>query len=160
MKKVLLSMLLAFMGVTGAFAQFEAGKMYLGADLQGIGLSYSEYNKFHIGVDGHAGYMVEDNWMLLADVGFNYEKSDAQQVTLGGAGRFYFQQNGIFLQLGAHYLHEAKSFNDFIITPEIGYCFFLNGHIAIEPSVYWDMSITNFSRKSKFGLKVGLGWYF
>lgn len=160
MKKVMFTLLLALMGVTSAFAQFEAGKFYLGADLQGVGISYSEYNKFHLGIDAHAGYMIDDDFLLIGDVGFNYEKKDAQQVTLGAAGRYFIQQNGIFIQLGAHYLHEAKSFNDFILTPEVGYCYFVNGHLTLEPSVYYDMSITNFTSKSKFGLKIGLGWYF
>lgn len=160
MKKVLFTMLFALIGVVSASAQFERGTYYTGIGLDGVGLSYSNYNKLHIGVGAHAGYMIEDNIMLLADVGFNYEKKDAQQVLLGAAGRYYIEQNGIFLQAGVHYMHEAPKFNDLVITPEVGYCYFLGRHLTIEPSVYWDMSITSFSDKSKFGVKVGLGLYF
>lgn len=160
MKKVLFTMLLALVGATSAQAQFESGKKYLGVGIDGVGISYSQHSKLHFGLGAHAGYMIEDNFMLLGDLGFNYEKKDAQQVVIGGAGRYYIEQNGIFLQVGAHYLHEAPNFNDFTITPEVGYCFFVNGHLAIEPSVYYDVSVTSFSDKSKFGLKLGLGWYF
>jgi len=160
MKKVLLSMLLVIVGVASASAQFERGKKYLGVGLDGVGISYSEYNKLHIGIGAHAGYMIDDDFMVIGDLGFNYEKKDAQQVIIGGSGRYYIEQNGIFLQAGVHYVHEAPSFNDLTITPEVGYCFFLNQHLTIEPSVYYDFSVTSFSDKSKFGLKVGLGWYF
>lgn len=160
MKKVLLSMLLAVISIASASAQFERGKCYLGAGLDGVGISYSEHNKLHIGLGAHAGYMIEDDFMLIGDLGFNYENKDAQQVIVGGSGRYYIEQNGIFLQLGAHYVHEAPNFNDFTVTPEVGYCFFLNGHLTLEPSVYYNVSCTDFSDKSKFGIKIGLGWYF
>ena len=153
-------MLLVLVGVASASAQFERGKKYLGVGLDGIGISYSEYNKLHIGIGAHAGYMIYDDFMLIGDLGFNYEKKDAQNVVIGGSGRYYIRQNGIFLQLGAHYVHEFPSFNDFQLTPEVGYCFFTGKHLTIEPSVYYDISVTDFSDKSKFGLKIGLGWYF
>lgn len=160
MKKVLLSMLLAIVGIASASAQFERGKKYLGVGLDGVGISYSEYSKLHIGIGAHAGYMIDDDFMLIGDVGFNYQQKDAQQVVLGGSGRYYIEQNGIFLQVGAHYIHEAPKFNDFALTPEVGYCFFVGKHMSIEPSVYYDISVTDFKNHSKFGLKIGLGWYF
>lgn len=160
MKKALFSLLLAFVGVASASAQFEKDKKYLGVGFEGIGFSYSEYNKFHIGLGAHAGYMVLNDFMVIGDFTFNYANKDAQEVTLGAAGRYFIEQNGIFLQLGMHYAHEAPSFNDFKITPEVGYCYFLNGHLTLEPSVYYNVSCTDFSNKSKFGVKLGLGWYF
>lgn len=160
MKKALLSLLFALVGMASASAQFEAGKKYLGVGLDGIGISYSEHNKFHIGFGAKAGYMIDDDMMLIGDLGFNYEYKDAQQVVIGGAFRYFIEQNGIFLQGGVHYLHEAPSVNDLQITPEVGYCFFLNRHLTVEPSVYYDISLGHFSNMSKFGLKIGLGWYF
>ena len=160
MKKVLLSMLLVVFSVASASAQFERDKKYLGASLNGIGFSYSESTKFQIGLGAKAGYMIERDFMLIGDFGFNYRNKEAQEVYIGGAGRYFIEQNGIFLQLGAHYIHRAKSFNDLTITPEVGYCFFLNRHLTIEPSIYYDISVTDFSDKSTFGIKASLGWYF
>lgn len=160
MKKVFITILLAIIGVASASAQFEIGKKYLGIGINGLDISYSEHTNFSIGLATKAGYMIEDDVMLIGDLGFNLRNKDAQEIVVGGAGRYYIEQNGIFLQVGAHYIHEAPNFNDVTITPEVGYCFFLNRHLTVEPSVYYDMSLTSFSNKSKFGLKVGLGWYF
>lgn len=160
MKKVLLSMLLALVGVASASAQFESGKKYLGMSLNGLDISYSEHTNFHLGLSTKTGYMIDDDLLLIGDLGFEYRNKDAQQIILGAAGRYFIEQNGIFLQVGAHYVHEAPKFNDVTITPEVGYCFFVNRHLTLEPSVYYDMSLTSFSDKSKFGLKLGLGWYF
>lgn len=153
-------MLFAIIGMASASAQFEQGKKYLGVGFDGVGISYSEHTKFHLGLAAKAGYMIEDNTLLIGDLGFNFQNKDAQQVILGGAFRYFFEQNGIFLQGGLHYLHEAASLNDLQITPEVGYCFFVNGHLTIEPSVFYDISLGHFSDMSKFGLKIGLGWYF
>lgn len=46
------------------------------------------------------------------------------------------------------------------IPIEIGYTFYLNHFLAIEPAVYSKMSLNHFSEGSEFGLKVGLGFYF
>ena len=66
----------------------------------------------------------------------------------------------VYLAFGAKMLHEYKSINDFELTPEVGYCFFLNKNVTIEPSVYYDMSLGHFADYSKVGLKVGLGIFF
>jgi hypothetical protein len=66
----------------------------------------------------------------------------------------------LYYSCGLKYLHERKSFNDLQLTPELGYCFYLNHYISVEPAVYYDMSFTDFSKKSEVGLKVGIGIYF
>ena len=98
--------------------------------------------------------------MAIAEFGMDYRNSDMQQIFAGAKCRYLIEQNGLFLQLGAKYVHGAPSFNDVQITPEVGYCYFLNGHLTLEPSIYYDLSLSDFSDKSKFGLKVGLAWYF
>lgn len=39
---------------------------------------------------------------------------------------------------------------------EAGYAFFLTRTVTIEPAAYWNVN----SDRSKFGLKVGFGFYF
>ena len=63
-------------------------------------------------------------------------------------------------QLDLFVLFFFKNFNDFQITPEVGYCYFLNKTVTLEPSIYYDMSLSSFSKKSKLGLRVGIGLYF
>lgn len=160
MKKIFLTVLLAAAGATGMKAQFEQGKHYIGATTNAAGLSYSKSSKFSLNLGLNAGYMFEEAWMAIAEVGFDYHNSDMQQLYAGAKCRYLIEQNGLFLQLGAKYVHGAPSFNDVQITPEVGYCYFLNRNLTLEPSVYYDVSLSDFSDKSRFGIKVGLGWLF
>jgi len=160
MKKTCMALLLLMLTSASAFAQFEKGKKYLGASLTGAGLSYSDYDEFQLGADMTAGYMFRQDWMLLGEAGFDLRKGDLQTLYLGAKGRYYIEQNGLYLGCGLRYLHHFSNFNDLQLTPEVGYCFFLGGHITIEPAAYYDMSLTDFGHKSKVGVKVGLGYYF
>lgn len=160
MKKIFLAVLLAAAGVTGMKAQFEQGKCYVGATTNMAGLSYSKESKFNLNLGLNAGYMFEEAWMAIAEVGLDYRNSDMQQLYAGAKCRYLIEQNGLFLQLGARYVHGAPSFNDVQLTPEVGYCYFLNKNLTLEPSVYYDVSLSDFSEKSRFGVKVGLGWLF
>lgn len=160
MKKVFLAMALALMSVINASAQFEKGKIYGGASLSGLGVSYSDNTKFAFGINAIAGYMIEKDWLLNGQVGFDYKNSNTQDLHFGVGGRYYIEQNGIFLGLGAKYIHRYSNYNDFQFTPEVGWAFFLNHNVMLEPSVYFDMSCSDFSHKSAFGIKVGLGFYF
>lgn len=160
MKKLFMSVLLAAVFTSSAFAQFEKGKMYSSASLSGVGISYSERTDFAFGIGLNAGYMIEDDWMLLGEVGVDYSNSRWNSLSLGAKGRYYIEQNGLFLGAGVKWLHEYKNVNDVQITPEVGYCFFLNKNVTLEPSVYYDLSLTNFSDYSKFGVKIGVGVFF
>ena len=160
MKKVFMALLLATVGVASASAQFEKGKIYGGASASGLGISYSETTKFTFGLEALAGYMFADDLMAMAEVGYDYHNSETQSLSLGVRCRYYIVQNGLFLSLGAKYLHEFKDYNDFYITPEVGYSFFLNHNVTLEPSVYYNMSLSKFGDKSRFGIKVGIGFFF
>ena len=160
MKKYLLACMLLSVVSMSAFAQFEKGKKYVGASLSSAGISYSDYEEFAFGADFTGGYMFTDDWMLLGEVGFDYKNSDIRSLYLGTKVRYYIEQNGLFLGGGMRYLHGFKNFNDFQLTPEVGYCFFLGKYASIEPALYYDMSLSDFAHKSKVGIKVGFGLYF
>lgn len=160
MKKLIFTLILVACGISSAFAQFEQGKKYLGISTNAAGISYSKTQKLGINAGVNAGYMFEEAWMLIGEAGFDYHNEDMQQLYAGAKCRYLIEQNGLFLQMGAKYVHEAKSFNDVQVTPELGYCFFLNHYLTVEPSVYYDVSLSDFSDKSKFGVKIGLAWYF
>lgn len=50
--------------------------------------------------------------------------------------------------------------NNIRIPIEIGYTFYINHYLAIEPAIYTKMSLNHISEGSEFGLKIGLGFYF
>lgn len=160
MKKLLTVLALAFACSTAAFAQFGKGKKYLGADINGLGMSYSHESDFTLKCGGHAGYCVEDNLLVIGHIGFDYSYKDLQMVSVGAKLRYFIADTGVFLGAGSRFLREFSDNNDFQITPEVGYCYFLNGNLALQPSIYYDLSFSDFKEKSRIGFSLGLGWYF
>lgn len=168
MKKIFLAMLLAVSSLS-AFAQFEKGTKYVGATLDGMGLDLSfQKHTLNFGLNANAGYFFEDAWMGYAQFGYNLHNikgdgNDTNTIAIGAGARYYIRQNGLFLGLGLKYKHNYNcgfNSNDFCLTPEVGYCFYLNHYVSIEPSVYYDISLNRFSEGSKVGLRVGVGYYF
>lgn len=154
-------MLVALAMTLSASAQFEKGTMYAGASLSGIDLSYNGSEKWALSIDAKGGYCVEDNWMVLAKVGLNRHDSESgTSLDLGIGGRYYIIQNGLFLGANCSYKHRYHTVDDIIPGIEIGYAYFLNGHVTIEPSLYYDQSLKDHSKYSSFGLRIGLGVYF
>lgn len=159
MKKIFMALLLAVVSL-GANAQFDKGTKYLSASLSGLDMSYSKNAKFNLGLNALGGYFIEDAWMLYGKLGYDHSK-DFNDVNLGAGARYYIKQNGLYLGCGLQYEHINVGNNNFIdLTPEIGYCFYLNHFVSIEPSVYYNMCLNEFGDGSKAGLKVGVGFYF
>ena len=61
---------------------------------------------------------------------------------------------------GAEYAHFTPKNNDLLIPVELGYSFFINRFITLEPSVYYKMSLHDFSDNTSIGFRLGLGFYF
>ncbi len=158
MKKWYLLLLLAVLAI-GANAQFKKGTKFVGASLTGLNLSYSSNEKFRLGLNADAGYFVADCLMLRANVGYEHTRN-LDDVAIGAGARYFFRQNGIYLGAGAEYNHFTKSNNDVMIPVEVGYAFYLNHYLTIEPAVYYKMSLHDFSDNSTVGLRVGFGFYF
>lgn len=154
---LLAGMLVAVVG----YAQFEKGKWYVGASVSGLDISYSGSEEFNIGLDAKGGYLLADDWMLLGQVGWLHSGLDgvSDNVMLGIGGRYYIIQNGLYLGVNAKLVHANRNYNDFMPGLEVGYAFFLNKTVTIEPSVYYDQSFKNHSDYSKIGFKIGIGVY-
>lgn len=161
MKKKIFAMAVALFAAVTANAQFEQGKVYIGSSLTGLNMSYSGSDKFNLGVQARAGYMVADDLMLLGNVGYDHSGSDGvpDKYSLGVGGRYYIEQNGIYLGVNCKYVHAGKNYNDVMPGVEVGYAFFLNGSVTVEPALYYDQSFKKHSDYSTFGLKVGVGIY-
>ena len=157
MKKVF-TILLLFMATIGAQAQFESGKIYSSLSLDGIDFSYQSKDGFKIGVSGSAGVFVLDNWLAKTTLGYEHTKHyDNLRVGLGVD--HYFQRNGIFVGLGAEYNHFTPKNNDILIPVEVGYAFFINRFITIEPKFYFKPAIFDFKDNTQVGLSIGFGFY-
>lgn len=151
---------LGLMVSVGAHAQFESGKQYCGASLTGLNLSYNGSEELSLGILAKAGYFFEDDMMLLAQA--EYKHSGLEGVkdywALGAQGRYYIEQNGIYLGAGMKLIHTG-SYNDVMPGVEVGYAFFVSKQVTIEPAVYYDQSFKNHSDYSTVGVKVGIGIY-
>ena len=161
MKKKILSMAVALLCAVSAHAQFEEGKVFVGGSLTGLNMKYTGSDKFSYGVQAQAGYMVADDLMLLGQTSFEHSGNDAidDKFTVGVGGRYYIEQNGIYLGVNCKFVHAGKNFNDVMPGVEVGYAFFLNNSVTVEPAIYYDQSFKNHSDYSTIGLRLGVGVY-
>lgn len=157
MKKVLF--LFLFVLTAGvAHAQFEEGTAFVNTSLTGLNMQFN--NDFKLGVEAKAGYFFTDDWAVTGSAGLDYGQSKLNSL-FGGVGvRYYIEQNGLFLGAGLKYLHQDSGYNDFLPGVELGYCFFLNQSIAIEPALYYNISVKDSQKYSECGLKVGFSYFF
>lgn len=160
MKKIFLALLLAATSL-GASAQFEKGTKYVSASVSDFGLSYSKFEDFRLGLHALGGYFVANNWMVLGQIGWDHQ-TGLNVFDVGAAARYYMKQNGLYFGAGFKYGHVGPNevMNNIYFTPEVGYCFYLNNHVSIEPSVYCDMCMNHFKDFTKVGFKIGFGYYF
>lgn len=143
-----------------ASAQFEEGKVYAGASLSGLDLSYNGSNELHFGVQALGGKFVYDNVLLYGLAGFEHPgKNKDNTLNVGVGGRYYITQNGIFLGANVKYVHANSSYNDFMPGVEVGYAFFISHTVTIEPSIYYQQSFKQHSDYSTVGLRIGCGIY-
>lgn len=165
MKKTILMMLcgLMFAVVSNAQVQdrppFGQDKIYASASVSGLGLSYSKASDWNFGVNAKGGYLFEDNWMVTGNLGYDYRKAGSNSFSAGAGLRYYIEQNGLYLGAGGNYVHE-KNYDDFMPTVQIGYAFFLNRTVTLEPELYYNQSIKDHNEYSGFGFRIGLGIYF
>ncbi len=162
MKKIFALVLMTVMTL-GASAQFEQGKHYVGANLTGFGIG-CKHGSFAFGISGDYGYYLADQWMIGGAVGYGYESS-VHSVLLKPYFRYTFKKNGINLGCGLQYEHAgiagpAGFSNDFVqLCPQVGYTFFINDKVSIEPAIYADFCMNDFSNGTNAGLKIGIGLY-
>lgn len=163
MVKKLLFVLVLLLGCAQANAQFEKGKWYLNASLTGLDLSHSKYEGTNFGFSVGGGSFVADNLSVLINFKGKYVENGVDETSVGAGLRYYFDKCGIYTGLGCFFKHLNEGGvkdNLYCITPEVGYAFFINRTITIEPAVYYDISTKDFSEYSKLGIKIGFGFYF
>lgn len=144
-----------------ANAQFEEGKVYFGGSLTGLNLKYTGHDKFGLGLQAQTGYMFSDNLMLLAQASYEHTGNDAvaDHLMVGAGGRYYIEQNGVYLGVNCKLIHANHNYNDIMPGVEVGYSYFLSRTVTIEPAIYYDQSFKNHSDYSTIGLKLGIGIY-
>ena len=162
MKKFALLVCLLVATVT-AQAQFEKGKWIVNPSITGLEFSHDTgTDRTSFGFEAHGGAFLLDNVALLihAGAGWNQGGSDVDLYSLGVGGRYYVNSVGVYLgaNVNVDRWDWGKDQDDtkFSFGLEAGYAFFLSKTVTLEPAVYWNIN----NDRSKFGLKVGFGFYF
>ena len=160
MKKIAL-IIAAMVCTLTASAQFEQSKYFVGASLTGFDMNYSGEDKFCLGLDLEGGYFLADNFLIKGLFGYEHRgnKDKGDDLFAGIGFRYYIIQNGLYLGLNGKYIHKTKNFNDVVPELELGYAFFINHHVTIEPAIYYDQSFKCHSDYSKVGIRIGFGLY-
>lgn len=159
MRKKILIMTIALLSTVGAMAQFEEGKAYIGASLSGLNLSYNGSDKAKFGLQAEGGYMFADDWMVKGHLAYNKQENVPSTLSLGAGARYYIVQNGLYLGADVDYVHARSNYDDVMPSLHLGYAFFLNGSVTIEPEIYYNQSLKNHSDYSTIGFRIGLGVY-
>ena len=139
---------------------FGEGKYYVSTGLSGFDLNFFDCKKWNLDVQAKAGYLFTDNWMVTGQLGYGYHECAANDFTLGAGLRYYIVQNGLYLGAGANYVHNNHDYDDFMPTVQLGYAYFLNRTVTIEPEIYYNQSLKSHSDYSGFGFRIGFGIYF
>ena len=142
---------------------FYQGKFYLNAACSSTTLAYSKASDFQLGINAKAGYFLLDNLMAVGVAGFDMvNNGDQRTIELGAGARWYFDTVGIYVGAIAKYANQKAydfSIDDFRPEVNVGYAFFLNRNITLEPEAYYEHSFKD-SDYSGFGLRLGLSIYF
>lgn len=156
MKKIFVLMLMAVMTL-GASAQFDKGTHYAGASLTGLGIGF-EKGTFAFGIGAEYGYYIEDCWMIGGTVAYSH-KGGNNSVQIKPNFRYSFKSNGLNLGCGLQFEHAGTNLNYIQLCPQVGYTFYLNDKVSIEPAVYADFGLNDFKNGTNAGLKIGIGLY-
>lgn len=156
MKKTLVLLLMTVMTL-GASAQFEKGTCYGNASLTGLGIGYAK-GEFSFGIASEMGYYVADNWMIGGMVGYHHV-GGYNALQIKPSFRYSFSECGINLGCGVQFEHAGTNLNYAQLCPQVGYTFYINDKVSIEPALYADFGLNDFKYGTSAGLKIGIGLY-
>lgn len=161
MKKVALVICLLVASLV-AKAQFEQGKWIVNPSLTGLNFTYSNDDKVQFGLGIKAGTFLVDGVALMIEAGADWSRP-IDTYNLGTGARFYFNKTGVYigggLDLSRVRWKGGHHRTDWGVGLEAGYAYFLSRTVTIEPAVYYKWRF-NDGDLSKFGVKIGFGFYF
>lgn len=161
MKKLILAVCLLVVSLA-AQAQFEKGTTILNPSITGLDFSYSKNDNAQFGVSAQAGTFLADGFALMVNAGADWAEL-IDKYMLGAGVRFYFNTTGVYVGGGLDWerfrLKGGAHSSDWGVGVEAGYAYFLSRTVTIEPAVYYKWRFGD-SDNSRFGVKIGFGFYF
>ena len=113
---------------------------------------------FSFGINGEYGYFVADGWMLGGTVGYQHV-GEYNALVIKPSFRYSFKSMGLNLGAGLQFEHAGTELNYVQLCPQVGYTFYLNDKISLEPAIYADFGLNDFKNGTSAGLKIGIGLY-
>ena len=145
-----------------AKAQFEQGPMILNPSVTGLDFSYSKNDDAKFGIGAQVGTFLADGFALMVNAQADWSEP-VDRYTIGTGARCYFNSTGIYLGAGFDWdrirLKGGAHNNDWGLGIEAGYAYFLSRTVTIEPAIYYKWRFDD-SDNSRFGIKIGFGFYF
>ena len=173
MRRILL-IALAVISMQQLQAQTEKGGFLLGVNSnvrftsqarEGVATSYS------VGLAGDGAYFLIDNLAVGVNVGYGWSKRgdiDGSSMSISPSVRYYIDQFFLGARFGV--IRSRNEFtdgttissnttNDTELGLQAGYAFFLNEHIAVEPTLNYQNFGGDFPTTQIFSLRVGFTLY-
>ena len=159
-----LTALLCFCTAQVASAQtVNKGAWMIGGDIQfaSVKVKDADGSTTILGISPQLGYYIMDNFALGLAVDFtsiSFDGDSESSTALAPMARYYVV-NPVFLQLQYAFGLDEGSGSAF--TPSVGYSWFLNNAVAIEPQLYYRIynADGDFGDTNTFGLSIGIQAY-
>ncbi|MEM9719223.1 MAG: hypothetical protein AAGA10_08255 [Bacteroidota bacterium] len=139
MKNALFTLFLGLIFQNSMFSQLEKGNFLIGgsASFSHIEFRGSDLNNTFIRVSPSTGFFIEDRFALGASLGLSISINPNLTQTIFSVepyARYYFPQP-FWLQLQFRYQYNDLGSDNMFISPRVGYAFFLNETVSIDPSI-------------------------
>ena len=137
--------------------------MILNPSVTGLDFSYSKNDDAKFGIGAQAGTFLGRWYCFDGKCRSRLVATRRMTYTLGTGMRCYFNTTGIYLGGGFDWervrYKGGSHNNDWGLGIEAGYAYFLSKTVTIEPAVYYKWRFDD-SDNSRFGVKIGFGFYF
>lgn len=157
MKKVLLFLVVALLGISTASAQFEKGNKTIAARTSALDLEFGK-DRVNLNLSGYGSYFIIDNLALKGGLGLNYQKNgdvDISGFDFEVGANYYFYKmfyGGLGFALDKYSDVDLKTSIKF----EAGATCYIAKNVFVNPAIYYKSGLGN-TGYSQFGLEVGIG---
>jgi len=184
MKKLIFTVLTALLITTSSQAQetptaLQKGKWMVETNLNpfsSIGTTGLLYNKTKNteawGIGGETGYFISDQFAIKAGIGYNKSELDinineeyfTRKTTSFSykIGAKYYIINAIPVQIDLGGIKENNAKQNLIFGGQVGYAWFINNNIIIEPQIRYNLSNgdNGYQNDNVFSARIGFSLHF
>ena len=158
MKTIFVIVIAAFLTAGTTLAQRT---FFINANVSELNMSFTDGTS--INLNGNGGWFLADNFALVGGIGLHSYSNEGYSTStfgLNAGGRFYFA--GDFFAEGLVNLSKAKDMRGRTgLTLGVGYAYFLNDYVALEPKFNAVVPIApDEGGSTRFGISCGISVYF